>query len=222
MKKALIVGSTGLIGIHLLHYLCNDHRYDRISLMLRTKMTLPDFLHKKVEQHIVDFNNLENYSGLLNSDDIFVCVGTTINKVKGDKAAFRKVDFDIPVNIARLAFQNNVKGFFVISSLGADAASGNFYLKTKGEMEHAVKQYKFERLSFLRPSLLLGPRNEKRPGENIAKLFMKPLSFLFAGPLRKYKPIDADLVAKTMIEIANSQHPKLIYEGIDIFSIPSA
>ncbi|MEO8148039.1 MAG: NAD(P)H-binding protein [Bacteroidia bacterium] len=218
-KTALVFGSTGLIGSHLLEKLCSDERYDRVKIFVRRKSTDLIFNIEKVEQCIVDFDRLDEYAKQIIGDDIFICVGTTIKNVKGDKAAFRKVDFDIPVDAARLASQNNVKGFFVISSLGADAGSNNFYLKTKGEMEKAVQQFKFERLSFLRPSILLGNRNEVRVGESIAQFIMKPLAFLFIGPLKQYKPNDSKLVAMAMIEIANTPKPKLIYESSEITTI---
>lgn len=215
-KTALLIGSTGLIGSHLLRYLCSDERYSLVRILVRSKISGLDFNGDKVEQHLVEFNCLNEYAEYFNCDDAFVCVGTTIKKVKGDKMAFRKVDFEIPVAAAQIAAENNVKGFFVISSIGADAGSNNFYLKTKGEMENAVQQIKFDRISFLRPSLLLGLRKENRAGERLAQLVMKPLALLFKGPLKKYKPVESASVAMALIEIANTAQPKLIYEGQDI------
>lgn len=222
-KTALLIGATGLIGTHLLDTLLDDTRYDKIKLIVRRQLNGSNYheglLTEKVEQCIIDFDKIDEYSSLIQGDDVFICVGTTIKKVGGDKDAFRKVDFDVPVNMARIAAQNNVQGCFVISSLGADANSSNFYLKTKGEMEEAVKQYKFSNLCFLRPSLLTGSRNEVRIGESIGKFFMTLFGFFFIGPLKNYKPIPAKVVAIAMLEIANTQPTKTVYESAQLASI---
>ena len=215
-KTALLFGATGLIGSHVLNILIADDRYERIKIFLRRqpeKTTTQSWSSPKIELHIVDFNQLETFKKEVTGDDIFICIGTTIKTVGGDKAAFRKVDFDIPVNAAHLASQNKVKGCFIISSLGADAKSNNFYLKTKGEMEDAVKENSFERLCFLRPSLLQGERKETRMGEIIGGFFMNALSFLFVGSLRKYKAIAGADVAAAMVILANSATAKTVYES---------
>lgn len=215
-KTALLFGATGLIGSHVLNILVADDHYERIKVFLRRqpeKTESQSWSSSKIEIHIVDFNALENFKSAVAGDDIFICIGTTIKTVGGDKAAFRKVDFDIPVNAAHLAAQNNVKGCFIISSLGADAGSNNFYLKTKGEMESAVKQNSFEHLCFLRPSLLQGDRKETRLGEIVGGFFMNALSFLFVGSLRKYKAIAGADVAAAMVVLANMPITSTVYES---------
>ena len=99
-----------------------------------------------------------------------------------------------------------MKQFLIISSLGADANSGNFYLKTKGEIQDFLKECIFESITVLQPSLLLGNRKEFRLGEKIGSFFMKLFSFLFIGSIKKYKPIQAEDVAKAMFSMAQKNH----------------
>ena len=215
-KTALLFGATGLIGSHVLNILVADERYEKIKVFLRRqpeKTPLQSWSSIKTELHIVDFNTPETFKNTMTGDEIFICIGTTIKTVGGEKAAFRKVDFDIPVNAAKFASHNNVKGCFIISSLGADAGSNNFYLKTKGEMEGAVSQNHFDHLCFLRPSLLKGDRKEKRVGEIIGGFFMTAFSFVFIGGLRRYKAIAAADVAAAMVLLANSSSTKTVYES---------
>lgn len=215
-KTALLFGATGLIGSHVLDILVADDRYIKIKVFLRRqpeKTTMQPWSSPKIVIHIVDFNEPETFKNEVSGDDIFICVGTTIKTVGGDKTAFRKVDFNIPVNAAQLASQNKVKGCYIISSLGAAANSNNFYLKTKGEMEDAVMKNSFEQLCFLRPSLLQGDRKETRVGEIVAGFLMNAFSFLFVGNLRKYKAIAGADVAAAMIVLANSAAVKTVYES---------
>lgn len=222
-KTALVFGATGLVGGHVLKYLCNDNRYCTIKVFVRSAAIAGnpayEFCRKKINEEIIDFNNLSLYSSKITGDDLFCCVGTTIKKAGGSKDEFRKADFDIPVNMARIASQNNVTGFFVISSMGADARSRNFYLRTKGEMEIAVQQHRFSKLSFLRPSIILGARKELRIAESIIKGLTQLFGFAFIGRLRNYKPVHASVIAKAMVAIANLNETKLIYSSADLSAI---
>lgn len=169
--------------------------------------------HKKLTQHIIDFDKPETYKELVVGDDFFCTIGTTIKKA-GNKDAFRKVDFEYPRQFAAFALENKVKQFLIISSLGADAKSGNFYLKTKGEIQEFLKDCNYKSVSVLQPSLLLGDRKEFRLGEKIGTLFMKTLSFLFVGNLKKYKAIEAKTVANAMLIIAQQNNSGFkIYES---------
>ena len=150
----------------------------------------------------VDFERITE-NEFINADVVFCCVGTTIKKAK-TREAFRKVDFDIPVNLAKLCANSNIQKLIIISSLGADRESKNNYLKTKGEMEYAVSQYNIHSIVFLRPSILLGNRNEFRLGEIIGKIIIQLLGFLLLGKNRKYRGIRAMKVAKAMLNIAKN------------------
>ena len=208
MKTALIIGSTGLIGSHLLHLLLDSNDYIKVITFVKRDTRLK---HPKLTQHIIDFDKPETYKELIVGDDFFCTIGTTIKKA-GSQDAFRKVDFGYPRQFATFALQNKVKQFLIISSLGADAKSGNFYLKTKGEIQDVLKDCNFESVSVLQPSLLLGDRKEFRLGEKIGSFFMKTLSFLLLGNLKKYKAIQSEAVAKAMLVIAQQN-----YSGFKIY-----
>ena len=137
----------------------------------------------------------------LNASVYFCCIGTTI-KTAGSKAAFIQVDLDIPVQIAQLAQALAIPYLVVISSVGANALARNFYLQTKGKMENAVRKAYTGNLHFMHPSLLMGNRDEFRTGEKMASGFMKAFGWLFIGPLKKYRGINARDVAIAMIKIA--------------------
>lgn len=200
MKTALIIGSTGLIGSHLLNLLLESNDYLKVITFVKRDTGIK---HQKLTQHIIDFDKPETYERLVVGDDFFCTIGTTIKKA-GNKEAFRKVDFEYPRQFASFALQNKVNQSLIISSLGADANSGNFYLKTKGEIQDFLKNCNFESVAVLQPSLLLGERKEFRLGEKIGAFFMKTLSFLFLGNLKKYKPIEGKTVAKALLAIART------------------
>jgi uncharacterized protein YbjT (DUF2867 family) len=210
VKTALIIGSTGLIGSQLLNLLLESPNYARVITFVKRDSGIK---HPKLTQHIIDFDKPETYKELVVGDDFFCTIGTTIKKA-GSQKAFRKVDFEYPKQFAAFALQNKVKQFLTISSLGADAKSGNFYLKTKGEIEDFLKDCNFESVSVLQPSLLLGNRTEFRLGEKVGAFFMKTLSFLFLGNLKKYKPIEGKTVAKALLKIAQTNNKGFkIYES---------
>jgi len=210
VKTALLIGSTGLIGSHLLNLLLDSNDYLKVITFVKRDTGIK---HKKLTQHIIDFDKPETYKELVVGDDFFCTIGTTIKKA-GSKEAFRKVDFEYPRLFAAFALQNKVKQFLIISSLGADTNSGNFYLKTKGEIQDFLKECNFESVSVLQPSLLLGERKEFRLGEKIGAFFMKTLSFLFLGNLKKYKPIEGKTVAKAMLVIGQTNNSGFkIYES---------
>jgi len=208
-KKAVIFGASGLVGSHVLSALIRDNRYSNITIFLRKSMSTR---HLKVKEVITDLHDLKKIRESLECDEIYCCLGSTIKKA-GSEEAFRKVDFELPVMLGTLAAEKNIDHFLVVSSLGADANSSNFYLKTKGEMEKALMQMNLKVLNIFRPSMLLGPRSESRPLESIGKVIMKSLGFLFVGGFKKYKAIDAGKVAEAMILAANSNDSKMIYES---------
>ena len=208
MKVALVVGGSGLVGSYLIQELLDNARYSRVISLGRSLMPLK---HEKLEQKIVDFDNLEPLSQQF--DDVFCCLGTTINKA-GSQENFRKVDFNYPVNVAEWALEQGATQFILNTSMGADASSSIFYNKVKGEVEKVISSLGFRTCIIVRPSLLLGPRQEFRFGESMAKLFMGGLGFLFVGKLKKYKAIHASTVASAMIALASMDEPGVIvYES---------
>ena len=212
-KTATIIGATGLIGGHILEFLQEDPEYSIIKVIARKPVKIN---HPKVRVSVIDYSDENGFrEAVSGSDVVFVAVGTTQKKVKGDKAAYRKVDYDIPVNAARFCRETGCPVFLVVSSVGADSKSGNFYLKLKGETEDAIQLTGVPSINIFRPSMLLGNRNESRPAESIAQLLSKGLSFLFPS---KYKPVQAWGVAKAMI-IVSKQAPRGIlhyhYQEID-------
>lgn len=195
MATALIVGSTGLIGNQLVELLLNDDRYTQVTAIART--SLP-FSHPKLKLVVADFGSIESQKEKLVADDVFCCLGTTIKSAKS-KEAFRKIDFDYPLLIAKLTKALGAKQFLLVSALGANKASSVFYNKVKGEIEEAISSIGFESCHVFRPSLLLGPRIEKREGERSMQKIFSAVGFLIP---KKYKAIESIKVARGMLAIA--------------------
>jgi len=196
-KKALLIGASGLIGSHCLQALLDDVYFTQIEVWVRKPLAIK---HLKLKCIIRDLGDISQIPAT-DATHVFCCLGTTIKKA-GTQAAFRKVDFDYVVEMAKLAERSHVTNFTLISSIGANPQSGNFYLCVKGQMEEAVKSCSIHSIIILRPSMLLGKRQEFRIGEEVGKALMHALNFLFVGKLRKYRGIQASAVAKEMIELA--------------------
>jgi uncharacterized protein YbjT (DUF2867 family) len=213
--KVTLLGSTGLIGNHILEILKKDQGIESITTILRRQV---NFNHPKVNAIVIDFNDKSAFQNAIESDStIFCAIGTTNNKVNGDKEKYRSIDYDIPVNAAEFGLKKNCKTFVLVSSIGADSKSSNFYTKLKGEVEEKISELGYEHLHIFRPSLLLGNRKENRFGERIAKFFMSTFSFLL--PL-KYRPIQAKDVAKAMVKAAHlNTAGKHIYDYKSILNL---
>jgi uncharacterized protein YbjT (DUF2867 family) len=164
-KIALVFGATGLVGGNLVQELIKDPEYHQVKVFGRGEYSVPD---PKVEYHRIDFDKPDEYSAWLTGDDLFICLGTTIKKA-GSVAAMERIDRDYPVTIARLAFANGTGHIAVVSSMGANKKSRNYYLRIKGEMEEGICNTGFSKTVIVRPSLLMGKRKEFRFGEMIAK-----------------------------------------------------
>ena len=217
MKTALVFGSSGLVGGHLLNQLIQNDNYNKIKIFVRSE---PKNHNPKIEIIKTDFNNLENHKEDIKGDDCFFCIGTT-KQNSPDKNEYRRVELDIPKKIAQIAKSNSVNSFVFVSSGYADPKSSGDYLKFKGEVEEELKRLNFPKLGIMRPSFLLGDRKEKRVGEKIGIFVFKLLSPLFLGPLKKMKPIHSETVAKAMIKIANENLRKTIFESNEIVEITS-
>ena len=196
-RIALITGSTGLVGGFCLQDLLDEPAYTSVIALVRKPA---NFSHPKLTEMVVNFDELATKPPV-RSDDVFCTLGTTIKKA-GSQEAFRNVDFGYVAALAGWAQRGGAKQFLVVSSVGADKSGRNFYLKTKGQMEEAVARAGYRSVHVFRPSLLLGPREEKRPGERIGTTIAKAFGFLFVGPLRKYHAIPAGTVARAMVHTA--------------------
>jgi uncharacterized protein YbjT (DUF2867 family) len=215
MKTALVFGSSGLVGGHLLSQLIENDDYNKIKIFVRSE---PENNDPKVEIIKTEFNNLENHKEDIKGDDCFFCIGTT-KQNSPDKNEYRRVELDVPKEIAQIAKSNSVNSFVFVSSGYADPKSSGDYLKFKGEVEEELKRLNFSKLGIMRPSFLLGDRKEKRVGEKIGIFVFKLLSPLFLGPLKKMKPIHSETVAKAMIAITQNDSSQTIFESNEISEI---
>jgi uncharacterized protein YbjT (DUF2867 family) len=197
MKTALIIGATGLVGSKIVRRLNDSKFYSNVVLLVRRKS---EFNHMKFEERIIDFDNIDK--DLIKGDDVFCAIGTTIKKA-GSKENQHKIDCEYPFKIAQFAKANNAKQFILVSSLGADPNSSNFYLRTKGELEEKISTLNFETFIILRPSIIIGKRPEFRLGETIGIFFITLIGPLFFGSLKKYKGVRAGAIAARMITAAN-------------------
>ena len=212
MKTALVFGSSGLIGQHLLNQLIKNENYNKIKIFVRSK---PEINDPKIEIIKTDYSNLQNHKEDIKGDDCFFCIGTT-KKNSPDKNEYRRVELHIPKEIAKIAKANSLNSFVFVSSGYADSKSSGDYLKYKGEVEEELKRLKFPKLGIMRPSFLLGDRKEKRIGEKIGIFVFNLLSPLFLGPLKKMKPIHSEIVARSMIKFANEDLKKNTFESNEI------
>lgn len=209
-KTAFVFGASGLVGNLLLKELINDPAYGKVVVFIRKPLVI---VNPKVEE--VPLNELESFVSeeiTYSESQVFSCVGTTI-KTAGSKEEFRKVDYELPMKIAAWAKSKGIQVFAAISSIGAIADSGNFYLRTKGEMEDGLKSFQFAKLILVRPSLLLGIRREFRMGEELAKVFSGVMNLIFFGSFKKYRAINASKVARAIKILANSEADEIVYES---------
>ena len=215
MKTALVFGSSGLVGGHLLNQLIENDNYNKIKIFVRSE---PKNHNPKVEIIKTDFNNLENHKEDIKGDDCFFCIGTT-KQNSADKNEYRRVELDIPKEIAQITKSNLLSSFIFVSSGFADPNSSGDYLKFKGLVEEELKRLSFNKLGIMRPSFLIGDRKEKRLGEKLGIFVFKLLSPLFLGPLKKMKPIQSEKVAKAMIKISNGDFRQQVFESNEIVEI---
>jgi len=211
-KTALVLGASGLVGGSLVKILESDDSYASVEVFNRKTQ---NYSHPKVHEHIVDFNRPEDFSHLIKGDDLFVCIGTTIRKA-GSIQKMEEIDRDLPVRFAQLAYANGTTSIAVVSSIGADAASRNYYLRIKGEMEDGIRQIPFNQIVITRPSMLLGHRKEFRMGELIGRVFIKTFGFLLVGAARKYRGIEGHTVALALIGLINSDRRDIIYPSDEL------
>jgi uncharacterized protein YbjT (DUF2867 family) len=198
-KQVTLFGATGLIGGYLLEFLLKDSDIHLINLVGRKPFHLQ---HDKINNIIIDFQDFSSISNSISgSEVVFVSIGTTMSKVNGDKLKYKSIDFDIVFNIAKACKQENISQFVYVSSLGANSNSSNFYLRLKGEIDEAVAKLNLNSTSVFRPSVLLGKRNESRPGEKILQFVLPLLDFMIPS---NSKAIKAKDVAKSMFNTSKN------------------
>jgi uncharacterized protein YbjT (DUF2867 family) len=199
-RSALIVGATGLVGGFLLHSLLEEDLYDHITALVRKPLARQ---HPKLKSVVTDFDSLDETTDAFQVDDVFCCLGTTI-KTAGSQAAFRKVDYDYVATLARLGRSAGARRFLLISSIGADAGTSNFYLSVKGAAEDAVSACGYPEFHAFRPGQLTGPRRENRPAERAGIFATRFLTPLLVGGLRQYRPVHARTLALAMVGAARA------------------
>ncbi|MCP3890523.1 MAG: NAD(P)H-binding protein [Desulfobulbaceae bacterium] len=200
-SKALIIGGTGLIGGYCLQTLLNDPTYSEVTALVRKPILKT---HRKLKTIATNFSNLEHELSNIQAQDIYCCLGTTIKKA-GSQEAFKQVDYSLVVTVAEIMNKMGSEQFIVISSMGADKNSKVFYSRVKGEMEEALKEINYPCLRIIRPSLLLGSREEFRLGEKIGAWLTPILKPLMLGSLKKYRPVQAESVAEFMVKVAHDE-----------------
>lgn len=218
-RSALLVGATGLVGGHCLQYLLESDNYDKVVILVRRPLLME---HAKLEEHVVNFDRLDQYTAIINANDVFCCLGTTI-KVAGSQQEFRKVDFTYTLQTCAIAVKNGADQLVVVTALGANPNSKIFYNRIKGETEQALSKLPCEAIHILRPSLLLGERKESRRAERAGIGAMRGLSMLMVGPLKRYRPIEAKTVAHAMVLVAQEMRPGMnFYESDRIQALHDA
>lgn len=189
-KTAIVLGATGLIGNLLTHRLIDSPFYEKVKVLVRKSL---GWQHPRLQEVVFDF---DHPNGLLTqADDIFCCLGTTMKKA-GSKDAFRKVDYQYPLDVARSGLANGAQQLAIVTSMGADTNSTFFYNRVKGEVERDLTALNYPTLLIFRPSLLLGNRSETRFGERLAEGAMRLFDPLIPA---KYKGVEAAKVANAML-----------------------
>lgn len=215
-KTAIVVGATGLVGSELVRLLMEDDNYNKIKIFTRRTLSTD---HIKIEEYIVDFDLIDEWKSKIAGDVLFSAMGTTIRKAGGKKQQY-KIDFTFQYEAAKAASENGVDNYVLVSSMGANSKSTIFYSRMKGQLDDAVRELPFNHVYIMRPSALVGTRSEERAGEKfmiqVTSNLVKILPFL-----KKYKPIDAKIVAKSMINVTllNQKEVGNVFENLRLFML---
>jgi len=211
MKTAIVLGASGLVGNALVHQLLNTTEFAKVQIFVRRTLGIS---HSKLEEHLIDFDNLTDWKKDVVGDTLFSCMGTTL-KTAGSKDKQYLVDFTYPYQCIETAIQNGVKQILLVSSIGANSKSSNFYLRMKGELEDAIEQLNPENFIIFRPSILDGNRLEHRSGEFFALHIMRKLGKL--PFLKKYAPTLVSDLAGSMIRLALKDKERVkVVESLEI------
>jgi uncharacterized protein YbjT (DUF2867 family) len=214
MKTAAVIGATGLVGKELVRLLLADNRFAKVIVFARRSLMVK---HVKLEEHLIDFNNTQNWTQLVKADVLFSTLGTTLKQAGGKEAQY-KVDYTYQFEFAKAAALNQVPVYVLVSSSGANPRSRIFYSRMKGELEDAVRKLNFSSTSLIRPGLLAGQRQEERMGEKIGYRLLNTFNAL--GILKRYRPIQGEIVARAMINAATEAKRGVhIYELEEVFTL---
>ena len=211
MHLSIIAGSTGLVGNNILNQLCEDNH--NVIAISRKPIS---GLRPKATELVIDFESFLIDGSLPACNHVFLCLGTTM-KIAGNKNNFRRVDFDYSLDIAKKAFESGATKLTLISSGGADSSSKSFYLRVKGELEDSIIDIGFESVNIFRPGFLTGAGGRKRAlSEKIFMQLAKFLDLVFIGSARKYRSINAEVLARKMVSTLKSK-PGVNYYYYDDF-----
>jgi uncharacterized protein YbjT (DUF2867 family) len=194
--KAVIAGASGLIGSNLLKILLNQPEYGEVLILVRKALPLQ---HEKLVQLVINFDDLAKHAAVITGHAVFSCLGTTIKQTP-DRAQYKKIDHDYPLQLAQLAKQNGVKQFHLVSAVGANSDSSFFYIKLKGELERALKNIGLNTLHIYQPSMLIGDRDKLRSWEKKIGWMFKAIDPLLIGRLKKYQSIKGSRIAEAMFK----------------------
>ncbi|MEK3884875.1 oxidoreductase [Paenibacillus sp. PL2-23] len=211
-RRAVIAGATGLVGSELVKLLLGRPYYSKVTVLVRRRMNLA---HPRLEQLVIDYNELGALPPeMVQGADVYCALGTTMKKA-GSKAQFELVDYVYPLELGRLAARGGAECLLVITAMGSDEKSVFYYSRVKGRLERELQALPLKRLHLIRPSLIIGDREEFRFGEQLAAKVAKGLPFLFAGPMSPYKPNPARQIAEAMAAAAASRDtlPLIIPSG---------
>ena len=201
MKHAIMIGATGLVGSTLTQQLLKDEYFSKVTLLVRKPLAIS---HPKLEQVIFDFEHPD--TSKVKGDVLFCAMGTTLKKA-GSKEAQYLIDCEYPYRVGQIAHSNGIENYILVSSIGADANSSSFYLRTKGELEQKLSALGFSKLVSVRPSLILGNRGEFRFGEKLGVVLDSILSPLMIGSLKKYRGVHVDKIVRMLIKASKESFP---------------
>lgn len=209
--RAIILGATGAIGKDLVQELINDDTIEQIAIFVRRD---PGINNKKVTTHIVDFDQSDKWRLSVQGDVVFSCMGTT-RKAAGSKENQYKIDYTYQYNFAKIAAEQGVPSFILVSSAMANPNAHFFYTRMKGELEEAIKQLPFQHISILRPPALIR-KNTTRSSEKLSVSILQFLNQI--GLLQSQRPMKTEVVAHCMVELAKTEKSG-VFEPKDIFKI---